>query len=152
MVGAAEGEITAAAGNVLVDPELEGDLQRLLDGRGAVRREQEVRPVDGHDPGQRLGQLDDHTVAVAEHRGVGDAAQLLGESSVELGDPVAEGVYPEGRDGVEVAAPVDVNQLTSLGVVDDYGRVVEIRRHLREPMPHDCRVPLSPTRGHGGCV
>ena len=37
---------------------------------------------------------------------------------VELGDPVAEGGDPQRRDGVEVAAPVDVDELTALGPLD----------------------------------
>ena len=41
-----------------VRPVLERDLQRLLDRRRAVGRVEEVRVVDGHDPGERLRELD----------------------------------------------------------------------------------------------
>ena len=53
-----------------VRPVLERDLQRLLDRRRAVGRVEEVRLVDGHDAGERLGELDHRAVAVAEHRRV----------------------------------------------------------------------------------
>ena len=124
MVRAAEGEVAIAAGDALVRPVLERDLEGLLDGGGAVGREQEVRPVDGHDRGERLGQLDHGAVAVAEHRGVGDAVELVAERLVELGHPVAERRDPQRRDGVEVAAAVDVDQLAALGARDDDRRVV----------------------------
>ena len=93
-----------------VRPVLERDLQRLLDRGGAVGREEEVRVVDRHDARQRLGQLDHDAVAVAEHRGVRAAVELVAEGVVELGDAVAERVDPQRRDGVEVAAAVDVDR------------------------------------------
>ena len=75
MVRAAEGEVAIAAGDALVGPVLERDLDALLHGGGAVGREEEVRPVDGHDRGERLGQLDHDAVAVAEQRRVRDAVE-----------------------------------------------------------------------------
>ena len=65
-----------APGDAAVRPVLERDLQRLLDRGGAVGREEEVRVVDGHDARQRLGQLDDDAVAVAEHGRVRAAVEL----------------------------------------------------------------------------
>ena len=53
-----------------VVPVLQGDLQGLFHCRRAVGGEEEVGVVDRHDRGQRLRQLDDDPVAVAEHRGV----------------------------------------------------------------------------------
>ena len=58
VVRAAEREERRAAGDAEVRPVLERDLQRLLDRRRAVGRVEEVRLVDGHDPRQRLRQLD----------------------------------------------------------------------------------------------
>ena len=58
-----------------VHPVLERDLERLLDRARAVGRVEEVRVVDRHDAGQRLGELDHDPVAVAEHRRV----RALGE-------------------------------------------------------------------------
>ena len=127
-----------------VHPVLERDLQRLLDRGGAVGREEEVRVVDGHDPRQRLGQLDHDDVAVAEHGGVRAAVELLADGVVELGDAVAEGVDPQRRDGVEVAAAVDVDQLVALAALDDDRRVVGVRVHLGEAVPHDRGVARHP--------
>ena len=85
VVRAAEGEELRVAGDAAVHPVLERDLQRLLDRGGAVGREEEVRVVDGDDPCQRLGQLDHHDVAVAEHGRVRAALELLADGVVELG-------------------------------------------------------------------
>ena len=71
--------------------------------------------VDRHDRRQRLGQLDHDPVAVAQHGRVGDPVELVPQGLVELGHPVAEGVHPQRRDGVEVAVAVDVDQLVALG-------------------------------------
>ncbi len=146
VVRAAEGE-ERAAGRPEIDPVLERDLQRLLDGRRAVGGVEEVRPVDRHDPGERLGELDDHAVAVAEHRGVRAEVELPADRVVELGNAVAERVDPERRDRVEVAIAVDVDQVVALGSVDDDRVVVGERRHLGEAVPHDGRVTRNPVVG-----
>ena len=109
-----------------VDPVLEGDLQRLLGGGGAVGGEQEVGSIDGHPRRQCFGQLDGRHVAVAEQRGVGDLVELVAERLVELGDVVAERRDPQRRDGVEVAVAVDVDELVALGPVDDDRLVVGV--------------------------
>ena len=70
----------------------------------------------------------DDAVAVAEHRRVGDPVELVAQRVVELGDAVAERRDPERRDGVEVAAAVDVDDLVALGAVDEHGRVVGVGR------------------------
>jgi riboflavin synthase len=59
----------------------------LLDGHRAVGGEEEVGLVDGDRPCQRLGQLDDDGVAVAEHRRVRRPGRLGGEGRIELGHP-----------------------------------------------------------------
>ena len=115
VVGVAEGQVRGPAGDALVGPELEGDLQGLLDGRGAVAGEEHVGVVDGHDRPEGLGQLDDDPVAVAQQRGVGHAVELVAQGLVQLGHPVAERGDPQRGDGVEVAAAVDVDQLPALG-------------------------------------
>ena len=148
VVGVTEGQVTGAAGDAEVGPVLEGDLERLLHRRGAVRGEQQVRPVDGHHAGQRLGELDDHAVAVAEQRRMGHPVELAAQRLVELRDPMAERRDPERRDGVEVAATVDVDQLTSLGRFDDDRLVVDVARHLGEPVPDHRGVPGAP----GCCI
>ena len=103
VVGVAQGQEGGAARLAPVDPVLEGDLEGLLHRHRAVGGEEEVGIVDRHHRGQRLGQLDHDGVAVAEHGGVGHLGRLLGQGRVELGHVVAEGVDPEGRDGIEVA-------------------------------------------------
>jgi hypothetical protein len=95
VVRAAEREVGRASVDASVHPVLERDLQRLLDGGGAVRREQEMRSVDGYDPRQRLGQLDRGAVAVAEHRRVRDPVELVAHRLVELGHAVAERGDPQ---------------------------------------------------------
>ena len=144
VIGAAEGEVARPPGDPLVAPELERDLEGLLDGRRAIGREQEVRAVDGHATGQRLGQLDRRHVAVAEQGRVRDAVELGPGRVVELGDVVTERRDPQRGDGVEVAAPVDIDQLAPLGPFDDDRGVVGIGRHLGEPVPHDRGVTGDP--------
>ena len=100
----------------------------------------------GHPLGQRLGQLDHDPVAVAEHRRVGDLVELVADRLVELGHPVAERGDPQRRDGVEVAAALDVDQLAALGRADDDRRVVGVGRHLREPVPDHARRRAPPRR------
>ncbi len=143
----ARGQVAGASGHAEVGPVLEGDLERLLDRRRAVGGEQEVRVVDRHHLGQRLGQLDHDAVAVAEQGGVGDPVDLGAEGGVELGHPVAERRDPQGRDGVEVAPALDVDQLAALGRLHDDGLVVEVARHLGEAVPHDGGIPLTPGPG-----
>ena len=70
-------------------------LECLFDGDRRHPREEEVRVVDRHHRGEGLGQLDDNGVAVAQHGRVGDLAGLGDESSMELGDAVAQGVDPQ---------------------------------------------------------
>ena len=131
-----------------VDPILEGDLEGLLDGDGAVGREEEVGLVDGDHGSERLGQLDHGRVAVAEHGGVGDLGRLRGEGPVEFGDVVAEGVDPEGGNRIEVAVAVGVDQLPALGPVDDQRGAAGVGRHLGEAVPDHGGIPLYP--GGGG--
>jgi hypothetical protein len=148
VVGVAEGKVPGAAGDAEVGPVLEGDLERLLHRRGAVRGEQQVWPVHGHHAGQRLGELDDHAVAVAEQRRMRHPVDLAPQRLVELRHPMAEGRDPERRDGVEVAAAVDVDQLAALGRLDDDRLVVEVARHLGEAVPDHGGIPGAP----GSCI
>ena len=144
VVGVAKGEVPGSAGDAEVGPVLEGDLERLLDRRGAVGGEQHVRLIHRNDPRQRLGQLDDDAVAVAQECRMGHTVKLVAERPVELGDAMAERRDPERRDGIEVAAPVDIDQLATLGRLDDDRLVVEVARHLGEAMPDHGRVPGAP--------
>ncbi len=150
VVSAAEREEGRAPGHAEVVPVLDRDLQRLLDRRRAVARVEEVGIVDGHDAGQRLRELDHDAVAVAEHRRVRAERELAHDRVVELGHVVPEGRDPERRDRVEVAPPVDVDELVPFRPVDDDRAVVGERRHLGEAVPHHLRVALHPVvvRGH----
>jgi hypothetical protein len=147
VVGVPERQIAGPLGGPEVGPVLEGDLEGLLDRGRAVGREQEVRMVDRHHAAQRLRQLDHDAVAVAQQRRVRHPVDLGAQGGVELGDTVAERRDPEGGDGVEVAPPLDVDQLTPLGRLHDDGLVVEVRRHLGEPVPHDGGVTRTPGPG-----
>jgi hypothetical protein len=51
---------------------------------------------------------------------MGDPVELADEGSIQFRDPVPEGRDPKGRDGVEVAPAVDVDQLVALGALDDH--------------------------------
>ena len=66
------------------------------------------------------------------------------QRGIELGDPVPQCVDPEGRDRIEVAPAVDIDQLASLGPVDDEGRVGGVGLHLREAVPHHGGIALDP--------
>ena len=147
VVRIAEREEARAAVDAAVDPVLERDLERLLDRHRPVGGEQEVRVVDRHHGGERLGQLHHHRVAVAQHGRVRDLAGLGGERGVELGHAVTEGVDPEGRDRIEVAAAVGVDQLPALGPLDDERGVAGVGRHLGEPVPDHRRITLGPGPG-----
>ena len=142
-----EREEAGAAVDAAVDPVLERDLERLLHRNRPIRSEQEVRVLDRHDGSECLGQLDDHRVAVAQHGGVRDLAGLGGERGVELGDAVTERVDPEGRDRIEVAAAVGVDQLPALGPLYDERCVAGVGRHLGEPVPDQRRITLGPGPG-----
>ena len=127
-----------------VAPVLQSALQRLLDRRGAVGGEQEVGIVQRHYPRQRLAQFDHGPVAVAEHGRVGDLAELVGQSRVELGHAVAECRHPERGDRVEVAAPARVDQLAPLGALHDDRLRQSEAGHLGESMPDACLVAFDP--------
>jgi hypothetical protein len=78
---------------------------------------------------------------------VGHPVQLVAQRLVELGHPVAESRDPQRRDGVEVAAALDVDQLVAVAGLDDDRLVVEVAGHLREPVPNHGGVALSPGPG-----
>ena len=99
-------------------PVLERHLERDLDGRGpGVRVEDAVEPGGGDldEPG---GELGGPGVGEPQHRRVGDAVELLADRGVDLRVPVPVNVAPEGGDAVEIAAPLDVDQLGPLRRLD----------------------------------
>ena len=144
VIGVAQGEEGRAPRLAPVGPVLECDLEGLLHRDRPIPSEEEVGIVDRDHCGQRLGQLDDHGVAVAQHGGVGDLGRLLGQGPVERGDVVAEGVDPEGGDRIEVAVARGVDEFPSLGPLDDQRGVLGVRRHLGEAVPDDGGIPLDP--------
>ena len=75
---------------------------------------------------------------------MGHQVELVAQGLVELGHPVAHGVHPQRRDGVEVAPAVGVDQLVALGPLDHDRAVVEVGVHVGEPVPHHGGVPLGP--------
>jgi hypothetical protein len=94
---------------------LERHLDRGLDGRRAVAREEHLGQVRRGARDQALGQLDARFVGAAEERRVVEPAQLVAHGLVELGDGVTVHVDPERGVAVEVAAAVDVPQVHALG-------------------------------------
>ena len=142
-----------------VDPVLEGDLEGLLHRRGPVGGEEDS---GGRRPGTTAASASASSTTTVlplpSRVRVGDAVELPAQGGVELGDPVAEGGDPERGDGVEVAAAVDVDELATLGVVDDDRGVVGVGGHLGEAVPDDggvagctqsgCRRPVGERRGH----
>jgi len=81
--------------------------------------EEEVGIVDRHPLGECFCELDDDAVAVAEHRRVRSAFELVAYGVVELGHVVTDRVHPQRRDGIEVAVPVDVDELMPLGTLHE---------------------------------
>ena len=144
VIRTAEAEERGLALHALVDPVLEGDLQGLFNRARAVGRVEEVRLVDGHNLGQRLGELHHDGVAVAQHGGVRAALELRDERVVEFGDPMAERRHPERGDRIEVAAAFGVDDVAAVGAVHHDRRVLGVRVHLGEPVPHDVGVALRP--------
>ena len=149
MVGVPQRQESRAALDSQIDPVLERDLERLLDRHRAVGRKEEVGGLDWDHVGERLRQLDDHCVAVAEHRRVSDLGGLGREGGVQLGDVVTERVHPQRRDGIEVASSVGVDELTFLGALYHQRRVVSVGPHLGEPVPDHGRVALDPGPRNG---
>src|SRR5205085_971448 len=80
------------------------------------------------------------------------APKPFAQRVVELRHAMAHRVDPERRDGVEVAAAVDVDQLVAFGPLDDDRRVVGVARHLREAVPDDCGVAPDPLLGLAHCL
>ena len=68
VIGAPERQVRVATGHALVRPVLHGDPQGLLHRGGAIRGEQEMGADDRDHRSQRFGQLNHHTVAVAQQR------------------------------------------------------------------------------------
>ena len=75
---------------------------------------------------------------------MGDFAQLGGRRRVQLRHPVAEGRDPQARYGVEVAATVDVDQLTPFRPIHDDRPALGVGGHLGEAVPDDRGIPLDP--------
>ncbi|CAB4999925.1 unannotated protein [freshwater metagenome] len=59
---------------------------------------------------------------------------------------------PQGTDRIEVAATVNIDELSALSALHDDGRVALICRHLCEPVPHHCGITLYPCSGKVGDV
>ena len=148
VVGAPERQVAGAVGDAEVLPVLEGDLDRLLHRHGAVRCEQQPRILHRQPGVQFLGELDHDPVAVAQHRGVGHPARLVGQRGVEFRYPVPERGHPQRGDGIQVLPAVDVGDVVPLGRLGDHRRVVLVRGHLGEAVPHGGDIALDPVCGH----
>ena len=65
---------------------------------------------------------------------------------------MAERGDPERTNRIEVAATVNIDELSALGALHDDGRVALIGRHLSEPVPHHRSITLYPSSGKVGDV
>jgi hypothetical protein len=74
-------------------------------------------------------------VAQAEHRRVRHAVELLAHGGVDARMPVTVHVAPERRHAVDVAPPVDVDEVGPLGALDDQRLLVLPPSLLRERVP-----------------
>ena len=105
----------------VLERHLEGDLDG---GRPAVGVEHPAQrpgaPVarTRRDRDQPPRQLLGARVGEAEHRGVGDAVQLLADRGVDVRVPVTVDVAPQRRHAVDVAAPCRVDEPHALGRLD----------------------------------
>ena len=150
VVRAAESEVAGPGVNSLVRPELEGDLDGLFHGGGAVGGEQEMGFAHRHHRGEGLGELDGDPVAVPEQGAVRHPVDLFPQGLVELGDTMTDRGHPQRRDGIEVSIAFHVDEFVALGGVDDHRLVLGVHRHLGEAVPHDGRIAVHPSMSHGG--
>src|SRR5690606_8986352 len=132
------------AAYALIRPILKRDLERLLDGRCAVRCEEEMCTVDRDDLRKRLRELDDDSVAVAEQRRMRAAIELLANRGVQFRYAVTERREPQRCDRIQVASSFDIDELAAHCTLDDDRSVLRIARHLREAVPNDSGIALGP--------
>ncbi len=141
MVGAVERDEAAAPGPPLLPVELERELERDLDRGGAVVAEEDALQPGGRDRDQLLGEAGRGLVRDAGERGVREAAGLRRERGHEPGVAVTEGGDVPARVGVEVAAPVEVEEARALGAIDDERvHLFEVAAHRRVGVPEEALV------------
>ncbi len=116
-------------------PVLEGHLERDLGGRGARVRVEDAREARRGDLDQPPRQLDRRPVAEAEHRAVGHPVELFAQRRVDAGVPVPVDGAPQRRHAVDVAPPVDVDQVGALAALDDHRLLVGPASLLGERVP-----------------
>ena len=118
VVGVGQGHELAAvlgAGLLGLLPVLVGHLDGDLGGRRAVVREEDLVQIAGGELGQAPGEDDAGGGGVAQEGRVGEAVELVAHGLVDLRAAVADGVAPDRGDPVEVALPVDVDEVVALG-------------------------------------
>ena len=118
-----------------VAPVLERHLERHLDRRGAVVREEDPgQPLRG-DGDEPLGQPLRGLVGDAREQDVVEPLHLPRDGFPDPRVAVAVDDAPPARDGVVIPVPVPVEQEQPLRAVDPQRRVGRVGAHLRVRMP-----------------
>ena len=116
-------------------------------GRSGVRVEDAVQ-AGRRDLDEAVGELGGGRVGETEHGRVGDAVELLLDRGVDVGMAMAVDVAPQRRGAVDVAVAVDVDQVGSLGALDDDGILLHPSALLREGVPEVLVVELGDVPAH----
>ncbi len=116
--GAFERDERAPLGAPRLRGELQRELHRDLYGRRAVVAEEDVLEARRRDPAERLRELRGGAVRDPRERRVAEGLRLAAERGHEPRVAVAEGRRPPGGVGVEVGAPVRVEEARARGALD----------------------------------
>ena len=135
VVGAREGRDLAALQAAGELPVLEGELERDLDGVGAVVGEEAAGEDAVGEGGELGGELRRARVVQAEEGDVRDLVELGAQGGVEIRVVVPVDVRPDRGVAVEVAPALGVDQPAPLAAHEVQAGVVHVLPHLGERMP-----------------
>ena len=119
-----------------VRPGVEAHLERDLRRRGAVGAVARVTESRRRQCREPFRELDHGTVGEAREQHVLERRELVDDRGVDARVRVAEQVDPPRRDGVEVAAPLEVEQPRALAARDRHDRQRLVHLHLRARVEH----------------
>ena len=149
VVAVAQADEFALVAETAVLPAVETHLQRDLDGRRAIAREEGVTQRAASACRQSLGQLHRRRVGTAGQHHVFQRVQLVLESGIDACVGVAEQIDPPGAGGVEVARAFEVFQPRPVRPRDGDRRHLAHALHLRARVPHAGHAALLPRGVHG---
>jgi hypothetical protein len=136
--------VLAAALLLVLEGHLQGDL-----GRGRARlRVEDAREATGRELDQLRGQLGRTGVGEAEHGRVRDPVELLAHGRVDAGMAMPVDVAPERGDAVDVAVPLVVDEIRSLGALDNQRLFLDPALLLGERVPEVVLVELRGIHRH----